>query len=448
MVAHRRWGKDDVALHRTCVAAFERVANYWHMLPKSNQVRKAIWEAVNPRTGKRRIDEAFPHELRASTREADMMIKFKNGSTWQALGSDNFEGAIGSTPAGIVFSEWAQAHPSARGYLRPILAENNGWQIFITTPRGKNHAHRTFKAAKKNNGAFAQILTAADTPVFTPEQLEIERQEMIGTYGADMGEALFRQEYFCSFEAAVLGALWGGEFAKLEREGRFIPFDHNPDYPVYVAMDIGKKDATSIWWWQVIANEIRYIDFLTDSFRDVDYYCGQMIGREVKIDIVGDDLRVEYGDPLPEAEHRSKYEYETIALPHDAKAQRLGSKKTVEEQFRKVFGWGKLKILPPCSKNKTDEVRYIRQMLRKAWFNETLTESGVEACKAYQYEWDEGKQRFKDNPLHNWASDPGDALIYSGMAWRDMEPPRAEEPKPKPDPYGFDEDDTDSWKTA
>jgi len=33
-VAHRRWGKDDLTLHRTCVAAFERPATYWHMLPE------------------------------------------------------------------------------------------------------------------------------------------------------------------------------------------------------------------------------------------------------------------------------------------------------------------------------------------------------------------------------------------------------------------------------
>jgi len=59
-VAHRRWGKDDIALHFTATASQERVGNYWHMLPQFNQCRKAIWEAVNPRTGMKRIDEAFP----------------------------------------------------------------------------------------------------------------------------------------------------------------------------------------------------------------------------------------------------------------------------------------------------------------------------------------------------------------------------------------------------
>jgi len=65
-VAHRRWGKDDVALHWTCASAHEKIATYWHMLPQANQARKAIWNAINPHTGLRRIDEAFPPALRES----------------------------------------------------------------------------------------------------------------------------------------------------------------------------------------------------------------------------------------------------------------------------------------------------------------------------------------------------------------------------------------------
>jgi hypothetical protein len=114
LIWHRRSGKDEIALHWAAVAAFQRQANYWHMLPMANQARKAIWHAVNPHTGVRRIDEAFPRELREQTYEGEMLIRFKNGSTWQLLGSDNYNAAVGSAPAGIVFSEWALANPAAR----------------------------------------------------------------------------------------------------------------------------------------------------------------------------------------------------------------------------------------------------------------------------------------------------------------------------------------------
>ena len=59
-VWHRRAGKDDVCLHWTAAALHQRIGNYWHMLPEAAQARKAIWDAVNRLTGKRRIDEAFP----------------------------------------------------------------------------------------------------------------------------------------------------------------------------------------------------------------------------------------------------------------------------------------------------------------------------------------------------------------------------------------------------
>ena len=67
-VAHRRWGKDDVALHWSAVSAMQRPATLWHMLPQIAMARKAIWTAVNPHTGKRRIDEAFPSSDTAPSR--------------------------------------------------------------------------------------------------------------------------------------------------------------------------------------------------------------------------------------------------------------------------------------------------------------------------------------------------------------------------------------------
>jgi len=105
-------------LHWAATQCIERPATYWHMLPAYSQGRKAIWTAVNPHTGKRRIDEAFPHELRANTNEQEMFIRFKTGATWQVLDSDRYDAAVGSPPAGITFSEWALSNPGGLGLSR------------------------------------------------------------------------------------------------------------------------------------------------------------------------------------------------------------------------------------------------------------------------------------------------------------------------------------------
>ena len=148
LVWHRRAGKDDLAMHWTSVSAMMRHGVYWHMLPQSEQGRKAIWRAVDAHKGQRRIDLAFPEEIRKQTRDQEMNIEFVNGSIWQLVGSDNFNALVGSPPVGIVFSEWALADPQAWSFLSPILEENDGWALFVTTPRGPNHAKKLFDYAR------------------------------------------------------------------------------------------------------------------------------------------------------------------------------------------------------------------------------------------------------------------------------------------------------------
>ena len=49
VVAHRRWGKDEVALHWAAACVANRPGTYWHLLPEASQGRKAIWLASGSR---------------------------------------------------------------------------------------------------------------------------------------------------------------------------------------------------------------------------------------------------------------------------------------------------------------------------------------------------------------------------------------------------------------
>jgi hypothetical protein len=321
LVWHRRSGKDDLALNWGAVAAFERPANYWHMLPEYSQARKAIWQAVNPRNGKRRIDEAFPKELRSNTREQEMQIVFKNGATWQVVGADSFNRLVGATPAGVVFSEWALTNPAARAYLRPILAENNGWQVYITTPRGRNHALRSYNSAKESKNSFAELLTVDDTCVISKERLEEERNAYISEYGEDEGVALFEQEYYCSWTAQLLGAFYGSQMKKLEEQGRICKVDYQSEVPVYTAWDLGYRDDTAIWWYQVIRNEIHVIDYYAVSGANISEICAVVKSKP--------------------------YKYGKHYLPHDARAKTLAAAgKSIIEQMAEHLGIGNMAIVP------------------------------------------------------------------------------------------------------
>lgn len=166
----RRHGKDAVGLNWTAVGAMQRVGVYWYCLPEIAMGRKAIWDAVDSHTGIRRIDQAFPRAMRASTSENEMKIRFRNGSVFQVVGSDNYHSLVGSPPCGLVFSEFSRAVPESWGYLNPILTENNGWAIFISTPLGKNHFWRMLEDARTNPKWFAEVVTAHDFINFNREK--------------------------------------------------------------------------------------------------------------------------------------------------------------------------------------------------------------------------------------------------------------------------------------
>lgn len=401
-IAHRRWGKDEVALHWTCMALHLRVGSFWHLLPQQNQARKAIWAAINPHTGMRRIDEAFPKELRKRTLDNEMFIEFLNGSTWQAVGSDNYDALVGSAPAGVVFSEWALSHPSSWGYISPILRENGGWAMFITTPRGKNHAHSTFTDFVGRDGYFAQQLSADQTGVFSVEALDEEKRSLIGQYGEDMGRAMFDQEYMVSWDAAILGSYWGAELAAAEREGRIHPIEIDPTLPVHDAWDIGRRDSTAIWMFQTDGRRLRIVDYFENSGKDASYYVHELLRRG--------------------------YRRGVSWLPHDARVTEWTANRT---RLQTLVDLGLNARLVPDHKL-MDGINSARMTIPLVEFNSSPSVlKGLEALKAYQKEWNEKMQRFSDLPLHNWASHSSDAWRYLCVAWREETQPKAKPAEPQ-----------------
>ena len=391
-VWHRRAGKDEVCLHHTAVAAFERVGNYWHCLPEYNQGRKAIWTAINPHTGKRRIDEAFPLALRANTNDNEMFIRFVNGSTWQVIGSDTYDSTVGASVAGIVFSEYALANPSAWAYYRPMLEENNGWAAFITTPRGRNHAFSLFQFAQQSPEWFSELLTVNDTGSLTPAALAETMKEYTALYGQDVGKAQFDQEYLCSFNAAILGAYWAMEMAQVRAEGRILPIEPVEGQFVHRVWDLGVKDDTSIWWFQVVGGQVFILDHYAASGAGVDHFAEVIEKRE--------------------GEHgwRNGNDY----VPHDAKIKEWGTGRTRVETMKMI---GLNPILVPWATFQ-DGIEAARRTLPLCVFHPRTEETGIAALEQYRREWDDEKKAFRASDVHDWTAHPAAAFRYLSLAWR------------------------------
>lgn len=413
-VWHRRSGKDEVGLHRTCCAALQRPATYWYMLPEAAQARKAIWNAIDPHSGKRRIDLSFPPEIRTGINEQEMFLKLAGGSTLQIVGSDNFNSLVGSPPAGVTFSEYALSNPLAWGYLRPILLENNGWAMFNTTPRGRNHAATLFESVKDDNNWFCEKLTVDDTGIFTQDQLDRELKELISEHGESVGRALFKQEYYCSFDAAILGSVYAEWVENAEAQGRIKPDLFDPDLPVYTAWDLGYGDATAIWFYQLCMGEVRFIDYWEDTGQDVKQCCEVLYGRHIEIESLSPEtsavLKWSFGEPNQHS-HRRFYRYHLHNQPHDAAYKLQAARGRSFAQQCHEFGIKAVVIQPT---NQETAIQSTRKLFPQYYFDSERCKDGLNVLRNYQFEYDTDNQVLRKLPKHNWASHGAKAIEIVG----------------------------------
>lgn len=387
-VDHRRAGKDELALAWSAVAMHQaKPISVWHMLPEAAQARKAIWTAVDAARGRKRIDLAFPPEIRKTTREQEMFIEFKNGSTWQVVGSDNYDSLVGSQPSGIVFSEFALANPYAWSYLRPILLENDGWAIFISTTRGNNHLKKLYQLGLTEPGWLSVLNRADETDVFSAEQLAQERREYVAQYGRTMGNALFEQEYLCSWEAANPGAYWANELNELERAGRLCAVPYDPALPVITSDDLGLNDSNVKFYWQVVGPQIRMID--------VDVHRNVGIPTHVK-DMNLKPWRGNYGQSI---------------YPHDIKVRELGS-----DAATRLDVVRKLRVVNPTVAPGTisvmDGIDAFRNMIARLWIDRENCGEAFEILKQYRADWDEKNHVLGKRPKHDHSSNFADSCRY------------------------------------
>ncbi len=228
---HRRAGKDVFCLSIARNESRQRVGGYVHFFPKHIQAKRALWNGIDPKKSANFIDIAFGDQ-ESHRNNTEMMVQMVNGSTWQLLGSDNYDRIVGGNIVGAFFSEWALCDPRAWDFIRPMILENNGFAFFITTFRGRNHAWQMAQNLKNNPDWHIDIMNveqsrdADGNRIITDEMIDSERK-------SGMSEALIQQEYYCNPEATADGAIYGNQVEHLRHEPRRNLADWNPSRPVY-----------------------------------------------------------------------------------------------------------------------------------------------------------------------------------------------------------------------
>lgn len=375
-IVHRRGGKSISALNFLLGAACMRVGNYFHLFPELKQAREAIWNGID-QNGKRYIDYIPKRLIKGKPNNTDMRITLINGSTIKLGGSDRYDNLMGSNPVGIIFDEYSLQNPFAWHYLSPILTQNGGWARFVYTPRGANHGQKLYLRNIDNPRWFVRKLDITQTknwdgsPVITPEQVEERRRD--GT-----PEELIQQEYYLSFDAALVGSYYSEQIVDAYEDNRIRDFDLNPSFPVHTAWDLARtRDANSIWIFQVINKQIMLYDYIE----------GHMNTMQTYIENLGEFAR------------KHNVRFEMHFAPHDIKVTDYTSEKSRIEVAASMGFF--FTVAPNLSI--IDGIDAVKSLFPRFVFHKTNCELGLDCLKQYQ------RNEF-GKPVHNFASHPADAL--------------------------------------
>ena len=367
IVAHRRAGKtvacvnDDIRFLLQCKLHEPRAA---YIAPTYTQAKDVAWSYVKHYTA------AIPG---CSTSESELSITLPNGARYRLYGAENYDRLRGLYLDHVTIDESGLIDPRAYPeVIRPALSDRQGSATFIGTPNGKNFFHDVHQQAQKDDDWFSLVMRASETGIIPPSELADAAKLMTPDQ--------YAQEYECSFDAAIVGAIFGKEMRAAEESGRVTTVSYDPAVPVFTGWDLGINDPTVIWFGQQVGSEIHLIDYYQASDENIAHYA-----KVVK---------------------EKPYVYETHLLPHDAAARERGSGKTVEEFLTEL----NLDVrVIPNTKIK-DQIEAAKMALPRCWFDADRCGHGIEALKEYRTEYDEKRKVHGLRPYHDWASHPADAF--------------------------------------
>jgi hypothetical protein len=351
---------------------------FGYVAPYRSQAKAVVWDYL----------KRYAEPLIKVSNESELQIELTNGSRIKLFGADNADAMRGLGFDGLYLDEYGDFKPSIWGnILRPALSDKQGWCVFGGTPKGKNQFWQIYQTASKSPDEWFLLRLPASTSGLLPES-------ELAAARAQLSEDQYLQEMECSFEAAILGAYYGTEMREATEQGRVTKVEYDSSIPVHSAWDLGFRDDTAIWWYQVIRGELHILEYYGVSGANIS------------------DLA---------AVIKSKpYKYGKHYLPHDARAKTLAAAgKSVIEQLAEYLGINNMAIVPDLGVQ--DGIQAVRQVLPRCWFDAVKCEDGIEALRQYQREYDEDKKAFRDRPRHDWCSHPADAFRMLAVAWR-LEP--------------------------
>jgi phage terminase large subunit len=375
IVTHRRAGKTVACihdLHRGATRSQKVRPRYAYLAPFLRQSKAVAWDYLRAAIEPARVAGASAHE-------SELRIDYANGGQVRLYGADNPDAMRGIYLDGVVLDEYADMDPRVWSQIiRPALADRQGWAVFIGTPKGRNGFFELWRRSQSEPGWFSLMLKASETGLIPESELESARP--------DLTEEQYAQEFECSFDAAVVGSYYGKLMMRAEAEQRIAPVPYDPAAMVWTSWDLGIRDATAIWFAQVVGREIRVIDYYEASGVDLGHYVREIAARP--------------------------YVYAGHIVPHDAQAKELGTGKSRLEVLASL-GLKHITLAP--LHRIEDGINAVRMFLPRCWFDAAKCARGLDALKLYRADYDDKLQALRPHPVHDWTSHAADSFRYLAM---------------------------------
>ena len=384
LVWHRGGGKDITCLQICIDVCLSRPCIVYYLLPEAAQARKVIWDAVTM-SGEKFLDY-IPPEVIKRINQNEMKIVFHNDAILQFVGSDRYNSLMGTNPYMCVWSEYALSDPRSYIYLRPRIAMQDGIVILNSTPRGKNHLYTLWQAAINSDEWFTSLKTIEDTQAVSLSKIQRELHDGI------ISEDYYYQEYFCSFERGIEGAVYARYIDKMRLSGQIGLVPWEPAFPVWTASDIG-RDTTSIIFAQTIGTTVRVIDYEEKKNENLEWLVNTI---------------------------RSKpYTYnDRFYFPHDMEVTEWAGPKFTRVEKARQLG---LKARVVDKVGLEDGIEYVKSQLPKIWIDEKNCSKLIKCLESYHFDWDAKREVYSLKPVHDWASHgcfTGDTMIFTRNGMR------------------------------
>ena len=370
VVAHRRFGKTVAALNhliREAVLNEKETPRYAYIAPTYGQAKRVAWDYL----------VKYTTPLGGTNNISELRVDFW-GRRIQLYGSDNPDSLRGQFFDGVIIDEVGDQNPKIwTDIVRPALTDRKGWCLFIGTPKGHNHFKELRDRAEKEEGWGLLEFKASETGVVDETELKAAKNEM--------GEDKYRQEFECSFDAAVEGSYYGQMLNELEEKKHMQEIPREELSRTFTAWDLGMGDSTSIWVAQLVGTEVRLIDYYENHGVGLDHYVKWIKDNDYS-----------------KAEH---------ILPHDVRVRELGTGKSRLEMLED--SGLEVKIAPRMGLD--DGIQAVRRLLPRCWFNVPKVQNGLNCLRNYRRDYDEKRKIFYERPLHDWSSHGSDSFRYLAL---------------------------------